>query len=30
MGRITIFKEWADKYKGRFDDGWTSCCERVF
>ena len=20
-----IFKEWADKYKGKFDDGWDAC-----
>ena len=25
-----IFKEWADKYKGRFDDGWDAMRERVF
>jgi len=25
-----IFKEWADKYKGRFDDGWDAYRERVF
>ena len=25
-----IFKEWADKYKGRFDDGWDELRERVF
>ncbi|QJW98571.1 arylsulfatase [Frigoriglobus tundricola] len=25
-----IFKEWADKYKGRFDDGWDKYRERVF
>ena len=25
-----IFKEWADKYKGRFDDGWDTYRERVF
>ena len=25
-----IFKEWADKYKGRFDDGWDDLRERVF
>lgn len=25
-----IFKEWADKYKGQFDDGWDSMRERVF
>ena len=23
-------KEWADKYKGKFDDGWDSYRERVF
>jgi arylsulfatase A-like enzyme len=25
-----IFKEWADKYKGKFDDGWDVYRERVF
>jgi len=25
-----IFKEWADKYKGRFDDGWDELRARVF
>lgn len=25
-----IFKEWADKYKGKFDDGWDNYRERVF
>ena len=25
-----IGKEWADKYKGRFDDGWDAMRERVF
>ena len=23
-------KEWADKYKGKFDDGWDKYRERVF
>ncbi|HEX2488313.1 MAG TPA: arylsulfatase [Blastocatellia bacterium] len=23
-------KEWADKYKGKFDDGWDKYCEKVF
>ena len=23
-------KEWADKYKGKFDDGWDKYQERVF
>ena len=23
-------KEWADKYKGKFDDGWDNYHERVF
>ena len=23
-------KEWADKYKGKFDDGWDAYRERVF
>jgi arylsulfatase A-like enzyme len=25
-----IFKEWSDKYKGRFDDGWDTYRERAF
>ena len=25
-----IFKEWADKYKGKFDGGWDAYRERVF
>jgi arylsulfatase len=25
-----IFKQWADKYKGRFDDGWDALRERTF
>ncbi len=25
-----IYKEWADKYKGKFDDGWDEYRERVF
>jgi arylsulfatase A-like enzyme len=25
-----IMKEWADKYKGKFDDGWDSYRERAF
>jgi len=25
-----IFKEWADKYRGRFDDGWDALRERTF
>lgn len=25
-----IFNEWADKYKGKFDDGWDAMRERVF
>jgi len=25
-----IFPEWADKYKGRFDDGWDKLRERTF
>lgn len=25
-----VMKEWADKYKGRFDDGWDAYRERVF
>jgi arylsulfatase len=23
-------KEWADRYKGRFDEGWDACREKVF
>jgi arylsulfatase A-like enzyme len=25
-----VFKEWADKYAGKFDDGWDDYRERVF
>ncbi|HKY64193.1 MAG TPA: arylsulfatase [bacterium] len=25
-----IFKEWADKYKGKFDEGWDAMRERIF
>ncbi len=25
-----VMKEWADKYKGKFDDGWDKYRERVF
>ena len=25
-----IMKEWADKYRGKFDDGWDAYRERVF
>jgi arylsulfatase len=25
-----VFSEWADKYKGKFDDGWDAYRERVF
>ena len=25
-----VFKEWADKYKGQFDDGWDALRERTF
>ncbi|MCV9937352.1 arylsulfatase [Boseaceae bacterium BT-24-1] len=25
-----IFKDWADKYKGKFDDGWDAMREQVF
>jgi len=25
-----IFKEWADKYKGQFDDGWDALREKTF
>ncbi|QDU19425.1 arylsulfatase [Urbifossiella limnaea] len=25
-----VFKEWADKYKGKFDDGWDAYRDRVF
>ena len=29
-GPHQVMKEWADKYKGRFDDGWDAYRERVF
>jgi arylsulfatase len=29
-GPHQIFKEWSDKYKGKFDDGWDAYRERVF
>ena len=29
-GPHQVMKEWADKYKGRFDDGWDKYRERVF
>ena len=29
-GPHQIFTEWADKYKGKFDDGWDKYRERVF
>jgi len=29
-GPHQITKEWADKYKGKFDDGWDAYRERVF
>ena len=29
-GPHQIFKEWADKYKGKFDNGWDAYRERVF
>ena len=29
-GPHQIMKEWADKYKGKFDDGWDNYRERVF
>jgi arylsulfatase len=25
-----VFKEWADRYKGKFDDGWDTYRDRVF
>jgi arylsulfatase len=25
-----VFKEWADKYKGRFDEGWDAMRERIY
>lgn len=25
-----IFKDWADKYRGKFDDGWDAMRERIF
>ena len=30
IGPHHIFQEWADKYKGKFDDGWDAYRERVF
>ena len=29
-GPHQVPKEWADKYKGKFDDGWEKYRERVF
>ena len=29
-GPHQIMKEWADKYKGKFDDGWDKYRERAF
>ena len=29
-GPHQVMKEWADKYKGKFDDGWDDYRERVF
>ncbi len=29
-GPHQVLKEWADKYKGKFDDGWDAYRERVF
>ena len=29
-GPHQVPKEWADKYKGKFDDGWDKYRERVF
>lgn len=29
-GPHQVMKEWADKYKGKFDDGWDAYRERVF
>jgi arylsulfatase len=29
-GPFHVPKEWADKYKGKFDDGWDKYRERVF
>ena len=29
-GPQQVFKEWADKYKGRFNEGWDKYRERVF
>ena len=29
-GPHQVPKEWADKYKGKFDDGWDRYRERVF
>ena len=29
-GPHQVIKEWADKYKGKFDDGWDAYRERAF
>ena len=29
-GPHQVGKEWSDKYKGKFDDGWDAYRERVF
>ena len=29
-GPHQVSKEWADKYKGQFDDGWDAMRERIF
>ena len=29
-GPHQVMKEWADKYKGKFDDGWDKYRERAF
>jgi len=29
-GPHQVFKEWADRYKGKFDDGWDNYRERTF
>ena len=29
-GPFHVPKEWADKYKGNYDDGWDKYRERVF
>ncbi len=30
MRRTTYPQEWADKYQGRFDEGWDALREEIF